>query len=168
MKPDLFWIPGPWRGRLAITPRPRGGDWLEDEAKAWKQAGISTVISLLETSEEAQLGLLDERHAAEDHGIEFISFPIPDRGVPASRRDAVSLIGRIASQLETGRNIAVHCRQSVGRSGLIAAGVLMTSGRSADEAFRAVSSARGVLVPETAEQRRWAKQLPSRSPVARI
>ena len=159
MKADLFWIPGPWRGRLAIASRPRGGDWLDDEASAWRQADIDVVVSLLENDEAAQLDLLRERQAAEDHAINFISFPIPDRGVPSSMQEAVSLIAGIGAQLDAGKNVAVHCRQGIGRSGLIAAGVLMTSGASPGEAMQIVSSARGISVPETLAQRQWTEQL---------
>ena len=167
MKTDLFWIPGPWRGRLAIASRPRGGDWLDDEAGAWRQAGIDVVVSLLESDEASQLDLVGERQAAEHNGISFIAFPIPDRGVPASFGDAASLMIRIADQLDAGMNVAVHCRQGVGRSGMIAAGVLVTSGASPEEAMESVSSVRGAEVPETIEQRRWMQQLPSRLPVAK-
>ena len=159
MKADLFWVPGPWRGRLAIASRPRGGDWLDDEASAWRQAGIDVVVSLLENDEAAQFDLLPERQAAEGRGVNFISFPIPDRGVPASMQEAVSLIARIGAQLDAGKNVALHCRQGIGRSGLIAAGVLMTSGASPEEAMRIVSSARGISVPETLAQRQWTEQL---------
>jgi hypothetical protein len=51
MNPDLFWIPGPWRGRLAVVMRPRGGDRLEDEADAWRRAGLDVIVSLLEKDE---------------------------------------------------------------------------------------------------------------------
>ena len=165
MKADLFWIPGPWGGRLAIASRPRGGDWLDDEASAWRQADVDVVVSLLENDEAAQLGLLHERQVAEDHAINFISFPIPDRGVPASMQEAVSLIARIGAQLDAGKNVAIHCRQGIGRSGLIAAGVLMTSGASPEEAMQIVSSARGISVPETLAQRQWTEQLLSALPV---
>jgi len=164
MRADLFWIPGPWRGRLAIAARPRGGDWLDDEASAWRRAGINVVVSLLEDEEAAQLDLVDERQAAEGRAIGFVSFPIPDRGVPASTEAAIEVIARIAAQLEAGKNVAVHCRQGVGRSGLIATGVLMNSGLQAEEAMDAVSSARGIAVPETVEQRRWIEQLASSVP----
>jgi hypothetical protein len=33
MKPELFWIPTPSPGRLAMAPRPRGGDWLDEFAE---------------------------------------------------------------------------------------------------------------------------------------
>jgi protein-tyrosine phosphatase len=132
MKPDLFWIPGPWRGNLAVVPRPRGGDWLEDEARAWQQAGIGVIVSLLETDEAAGLDLAKEPDAAKSNNIRFISFPIPDRGVPASQENALSFLAAIASILDDGQNVAIHCRQSVGRSGLIAAGLLVRSGMDAD------------------------------------
>lgn len=160
MKADLFRIPGPWRGQLAIAAKPRGGDWLDGEASDWRRADLDVIVSLLETEEAVQLGLLDERRAAEGHELRFISFPIPDRGIPSSLEDALSLIGEITSQLEAGKNVAVHCRQGVGRSGLIASGVLIASGTIPQQAMQIVSSARGVPVPETTEQRRWAERLP--------
>src|SRR6267142_4563107 len=100
MNPDLFWIPGPWRGRLAVVTRPRGGDWLEDEASGWHRAGLDVVVSLLENEEAAQLDLAREGQFAKSEGIEFISFPIPDRGVPESMPGALMLLRKIAGALE--------------------------------------------------------------------
>jgi protein-tyrosine phosphatase len=159
MSPDLFWIAGPWRGRLAIATRPRGGDWLGDEMNGWRRTGIDVVISLLESDEADQLGLSEESKVAEAEGIHFLSFPIPDRGVPASVPAAISLMADVASSLDEGKNVAVHCRQGIGRSGLIAAGVLATSGVSPENAIEAVSSARGLAVPETPGQHLWVKEL---------
>jgi protein-tyrosine phosphatase len=166
MSPDLFWIPGPWRGRIAVASRPRGGDWLKDEAIGWRRAGVDVVVSLLERDEASQLDLLDEARAAEANGIRFVSFPIPDRGVPASVPEARSLIADIARALREGKNVAVHCRQGIGRSGLIAAGALMASGINPEHAVKVVSSARGLTVPETAEQRSWLEHLASKSVIA--
>lgn len=165
MKPDLYWIPGPWRGRLAVVTRPRGGDWLEDEASSWRSASIDVLVSLLENDEAAQLDLLDESSAAEAKGIRCISFPIPDRGVPHSTAAAIALMADVANALEQGRNVAIHCRQSIGRSGLIAAGVLTTSGIAPDQAIEIVSTARGLTVPETADQRLWLQRLPAKQAV---
>src|SRR3954465_7018202 len=116
MKPKLFWIPGQWRGKLAVASRPRGGDWLEDEIKGLRKAGLDIVVSLLENNEAAQLGLDQEGDVAEETGVRFILFPIPDRGVPASTQDALSLFSTLAAALEEGKNVAVHCRQGIGRS----------------------------------------------------
>jgi protein-tyrosine phosphatase len=161
MIPTLFWIPGPWRGRLAVAARPRGGDWLEGEALGWRRAGVDVVVSLLEQNEAHELGLDREKEAAEANGIHFVSFPIPDRGTPKSTQGALSLLKNIERLLRGGKSVAVHCRQGLGRSGLIAAGALIGGGVSVENAIHAVSAARGETVPETAEQLRWIQGLPS-------
>jgi protein-tyrosine phosphatase len=159
MNPDLFWIPGPWKGRLAIVARPRGGDWLDDEARGWRRVGLDVVVSLLEEDEAMQLGLEHEDLAAAANGVKLVSFPIPDRGVPASTAHGVALLKDIVRTLAEGRNVAIHCRQGIGRSGLIAAGALVSAGIDPDKAMQTVSEARGVSVPETAAQHRWVHQL---------
>ena len=162
MNPDLFWIPGPWRGRLAVATRPRGGDWLEDEVNGWRRAGLDIVVSLLEQDEAAQLELGQEGDVAKSKGVRFVSFPVPDRGVPASTQAALSLLSNLAAALEEGKNVAIHCRQGIGRSGLIAAGLLVTSGLDVGKAIDVVSTARGQNVPETPAQLQWIRHLPSR------
>ena len=165
MAPELFWIPGPWRGRLAISSRPRGGDWLEDEVRAWQRANVDVVVSLLEREEQTELGIQEEGPRVEAAGLRFVSFPIPDRGVPASQLAAASLLHDLGRDLESGKTVAVHCRQGVGRSGLIAAGALILAGTDAASALRTVSAARGLDVPETPEQRLWIERLPVDRPV---
>jgi len=93
--------------------------------------------------------------AAESRALQFVSFPIPIAEFPASTREALSLIAGIAGALEEGRNAAVHCRQGIGRSGLIAAGVLMYFGASPEQADARGQRHRGTAVPETSEQRQW-------------
>lgn len=159
--PDLFWIPGPWRGRLAISTRPRGGDWLEDEVQGWKRAGVDVVVSLLEPAEDEALQLQQEAQLSESKGLRFVHFPIPDRGVPDFPAPAGALLRELVFDLEQGKQVAVHCRQGIGRSGLIAAGVLVMAGVPAEGALQIVSGARGLTIPETPEQRRWIERLPA-------
>ena len=108
MTSDLFWIVGPWRGRLAIAARPRGGDWLQDEVSGWRRASIDVVVSLLESDEADELDLVDESKVAGANGIQFISFPIPDRSVPASVPASLMLIANVSSALDEGKNAAVQ------------------------------------------------------------
>ncbi len=161
MKPTVYWIPGPWRGRLAVVGRPRGGDWLRDETRGWRDAGIDTVVSLLEADEAETLGLTGEQTCVESSGLSFLSFPIPDRTAPASTVDAVAFLRGVREALEAGKNVAVHCRQGIGRSGLVAAGVLVLAGLRPEEALQKVSAARGEAVPETPAQLRWVRSLPA-------
>jgi protein-tyrosine phosphatase len=159
MTTELFWIDGPWPGRLAIALRPRGGDWLDEEIRGWRKAGINTVASLLTVEESADLGLDAERAACEANGVEFRSLPIVDRSVPRSHADTVEFLLELEGVLSRGSNVAVHCRQGIGRSGLIAAGLLIEAGLTPDEAVRGVSEARQLTVPETEEQRIWIDRL---------
>lgn len=159
--PVLYWIDGPWPGRLAIATRPRGADWLDDEAAGWRRAGVDVIVSLLEPHEAELLGLSDEAMAAENQEIRFVSFPIPDRDVPPSTAAAVTVIREILSSLEASRTVAIHCRQGVGRSGLIASGVLIAAGVPVESALATVGAARGQTVPETAPQLAWIRGLGS-------
>ncbi len=159
MKPDLYWIPGPWRGRLAILGRPRGGDWLRDEARGWKLAGLDVVVSLLEAEEASQLELDGERQAADANQVVYLSHPIPDRGLPRSSAEARLLLRQIVDHLEHGQSVGIHCRQGIGRSGMIAAGALILAGQGAQQAVQTVTQARGREIPETPEQLRWVQTL---------
>lgn len=153
------WVPGPWEGRLGIVPRPRGGDWLEDDLRAWRDAGLDVIVSLLTPEEADELGLQDEAALGCDQGLEFHSFPIPDRGVPESRAAMEELVRAIGRALQSGRNVAVHCRQGIGRSSLLVASALVSAGESPDEAFRRIEAVRRIPVPETEAQRLWVEQL---------
>jgi protein-tyrosine phosphatase len=159
MKADLYWVPGPWPGRLAIAPRPRGGDWLADDLAAWRRAGVGVVVSLLTPDEVADLDLADEDRLGRAAGMDVVSFPITDRGVPPSTAAAAGLFATLAGALAAGTSVLVHCRQGIGRSAVIAAGLLVRAGLDADAALRRVADARGLPVPETDDQRRWVAAL---------
>jgi protein-tyrosine phosphatase len=135
--------------------RPRTGDWLPDEVGGWKAEGIHTVVSLLEPGEVAALGLREVPSLCRAAGLEFVSFPIPDRGVPESMRQTDRLVREICAALRAGRGVGVHCRAGIGRSALIAACVLVRGGYAVDDAFATIARARGVAVPDTETQRAW-------------
>jgi protein-tyrosine phosphatase len=132
--------------------RPRAGDWLEDEIENWRAAGVQVVVSLLEPSEEAELGLQAEADACRSRGIEFIRFPIADRGVPSDRKAALELAQTLGRSEQA---IAIHCRAGIGRSSLMAALVLIHRGVTPDTAFGLIQAARGVAVPDTDQQLDW-------------
>lgn len=159
MNTEYYWIEGPWKGRLAIVPRPRGGDWLEDETHSWHEAGLDTIVSLLTPHEIEEFDLGREEELSQAQDIEFISFPIPDREVPASRESTIALAHKLEAALTSGKGVGLHCRQGIGRSSLIAACVVVTSGENATEAFERISTARGRPVPDTIEQKEWVKAL---------
>jgi len=151
----LHWVDGPWPGKLALAARPRGGEWLSDEITGWQSAGVDTVFSLLTPEEEEDLELTEEEAQAEAHGVKFLSFPILDRQVPTSEGELTRGLEKLEAELAAGRNVVLHCRQGIGRTGLVTACLFLTKGLDSEAAVKRLSAARGISVPETPEQRRW-------------
>jgi protein-tyrosine phosphatase len=166
MRADIYWIDDLPRGRLAIVGRPRAGDWLADEISGWTAIGLSDVVLLLENDEVRALGLEQEAAITMKAGLSFERFPIPDRGVPVSADAAVQLFDNIASKIANGRSVGVHCRAGIGRSGLVTASVLLRLGISESDAWQRVSTARGLRVPDTDEQRAWLRRTVARRKIA--
>jgi protein-tyrosine phosphatase len=152
---NLYWVDGPWTGKLALAARPRGGEWLEDEIANWVREGVDAVLSLLTVEEEQELDVGNEAAQAKAHGVEFLSFPIADRQVPSSEDNLTRLLEQVDRKLSSGKSVLMHCRQGIGRVGLVAACLLLTKGLNAEMALNRLAAARGVPLPETPEQRRW-------------
>lgn len=150
---QTWWIPTNTRGRLGITPRPRGGDWLPDEISAWRRAGVDTVVSLLTPAEVEEFDLHDEPNEAQQQGLAFCSIPIQDRGVPDIT--VLEPLGWLRQALLDGKSVVVHCRQSIGRSAVLTALLLLSLGENPENVFSLITQARGRDVPDTVEQRDW-------------
>jgi len=154
----MFVVPLATHGALCIVKRPRGGDWLDDDIAGLARDGIGVVVSLLTADEQLELGLEHEAAACGRSGINFLPLPVPDRGSPDDTPAFIRDVRRVAKLLRDGANVAVHCRQSVGRSGLLAVAVALSLGASLDAALDVVSKARSMRVPETKEQEDWLRR----------
>ncbi len=155
MATELYWAKGPWPGKLAMSPRPRGGEWLEDEISCWHRQGVDTVVSMLTPPEEQDLNLVNEAPTVLTQGLHFHSLPVLDRQTPDSLGPFITVLDRLNAELAAGRNLVIHCRQGVGRAGLLAACLLIANGIAPDAAMRQLTAVRGVPVPETQQQRDW-------------
>jgi hypothetical protein len=152
---DIYWINVSLPGRLGITSRPRGNDWLDDEIHTWRHSGVEIIVSALTPVEEMELGLSQERQICQNKGIEYISLPIPDRQLPPQNPAFLTALEKLAQRIHNGKCIVIHCRMGIGRASLIAASVLTFWGISADDAFAAIEQTRGCPVPDTPAQREW-------------
>jgi protein-tyrosine phosphatase len=159
MKVDVYWIIGGSKPLLGIMPRPRGGDWLEDEINSLGTQGVDVLVSLLTPVEVEELGLADEAAACRRLGIQFHSFPISDRSVPDSTPAALEFVRMLGQLLVDGKTVVIHCRAGIGRFSMIAAAVLIWKGATPTSALGQIASARGCPVPDTAEQFEWVRHL---------
>jgi len=135
---------------------------LADEVASLRKAGLDCVVSLLDSGEIFDLDLGDEEELCKKAGMEFVSFPITDRGVPPSVDSILPLVDGIVARLAAGKAVGVHCRVGIGRSGLISACVLLRQGMAYADVFPALSQARGVSVPDTSAQEDWVRGFAAR------
>src|SRR5438128_2150896 len=102
MQVKIYWIDGLESGRLGIMPRPRGGDWLEDEIQSLKMSSVDAVVSLLEPEEITELDIAEEKSLCDANGISYLSFPIRDRNIPLSKHNALEFARMVANLLQDG------------------------------------------------------------------
>lgn len=146
-------------GKLGMTARPKGGEWLSDEIQKLVNFNISTIISHLEQDEESELDITDESVLCRQNAIDFISYPIKDRNVPKDLNSYLDLITEIDKRLDKGEKIVIHCRMGIGRTGITAASVLTKNGWGENEVFRCLSEIRTLEMPDTQEQIEFIKEI---------
>jgi predicted protein tyrosine phosphatase len=152
---EVFRIDSIGKGCLAIMAHPASAGNAAGTIREIAEAGFHQVLSLLEPAEADLLGLAQEAELVTGQSMQFVSFPIPDMGLPACSEDFAQLVQRLFTQIEAGTNTLIHCRGGIGRSGLLASAVLIVGGRDIQVAFARVSRMRGMRVPETAQQGDW-------------
>lgn len=152
MGAEIYWVRCDTPGRLAIMPRPRGGEWLEDDLQSLRSEGVDVVVSLLQPEEVAELDLIREEALCRAVGMEYLSHPVRDHDVPSAPDPADLLVRELGQRLRRRRNVAIHCRAGIGRSATLAACALAQCGLPLHEALLRLAEARGFAVPETPEQ----------------
>jgi len=151
----IYWIPKLHYGSLGMMARPRGNDWLEDEIRHLRMQGVDVVVSLLERDEVYELGLQKEADFCHQKEIEFISFPLPDRGLPEDERGFMRLAKTLSEGLEKGQRITIHCRMGIGRTSLLCATIMVLQGANPTTIFEHLSTVRTLEVPDTEDQKAW-------------
>jgi ADP-ribosyl-[dinitrogen reductase] hydrolase len=87
-------------------------------------------------------------------GIEWFQLPIPDAGVPDKNFEALwSNAGpRLRKILSDGQNIVIHCKGGLGRTGTIAARLLVEFGADPKSAIESVRKARQGAIENSAQE----------------
>lgn len=142
-------------GSISLMPKPPGGSQLPAYIQFLKSRNIDVLVSLLQYEEIISHSLLNEGIECEELSIEFINFPIKDHSTPQFIIPFNHLIEQLVKRIESKKNIAIHCYAGIGRTGLIAASILIKMGIQVDEALIKLSQTRGLRVPETIQQITW-------------
>jgi protein-tyrosine phosphatase len=129
-------------GSLWLSGMPgRYGTWREFEEKA-KASGLGVIVCLTPRDEIDELSP-DYGAAVRRGGASFdwVHLPVPNFGVPPNAQAFRDAIERIASRIEKGDSVLMHCAAGMGRTGSAAACVLKALGLSSQDALERVRAA---------------------------
>jgi len=134
----------------------KSGHWHRDLAADLarvQQWGTCMVVSLIEEHEFSDLEVEALPHDVEHLGMKWRHLPIRDLSLPGKRfNDLWPEVGQeIMAALQAGQRIFLHCKGGLGRTGTVAACLLIESGMPAEEAIVQVRLARPNTI-ETAIQ----------------
>ena len=109
-----------------------------------KAVGAGAVITLMPEDEMASNAVANLGELCAAAGLQWFHLPIADDHPPGADFAAAWEAQRSAVHqlLDTGGRIAIHCKGGSGRTGLMAAQILIERGRSKDEARAAVKALR--------------------------
>jgi ADP-ribosyl-[dinitrogen reductase] hydrolase len=138
---------------------------------AW---GAAAVVSLVEDSELRQLQIWDLEKEVRRRFMEWHYLPIRDVSVPDSgfERSWIADAARLQALIGACANVLIHCKGGLGRTGMVAARLLVERGVDPEAAMREVRVVRPNAI-ETPDQENWVRQgsrfeasIPARDPGA--
>jgi ADP-ribosyl-[dinitrogen reductase] hydrolase len=138
------------------------GPWKRDldlDLQAIRDWGARALVSLIEEHEFDLLGVPDLPAKVRVLGIIWIHLPIVDLGVPDWRfeEEWEMAAANLSSILGNGGRIVLHCRAVLGRTGTIAARLLVGFGITPREAIAKVRQARPGAI-QTWEQEQYVRR----------
>lgn len=148
-------------GRLGLTICPgkkdAGRGWdrdLEEDLAAIKRWGATTVVTLIEDHEFEMLGIQDLGAQVAVQGMMWHHLPIRDVDVPDQRFEcAWTATGpELHHRINAGERVLIHCRGGLGRTGLIAARILVERGCPPRDAINRVRAVRPHAIETSAQE----------------
>lgn len=154
MDDDIAWVsPRGFSGTVGMLPFPglvilrRGersidSDCQERVLDRLAAKGVTLLVSLLDTGECEPDDVEHLQDAAGTRGIRIALAPIADFCAPETSSYWTELAGTVLPELALGASVAFCCLAGAGRSGMMAARVLIAAGSDASAAIASVRSAR--------------------------
>ena len=139
-----------------VQPEALNGPWardLQQDLLAIHTWGAAALVNLLEDTEmhELQVPHLGE---AVEKSMAYFHLPIRDADIPGPDFErSWNMVGaELRRRLLAGEKILIHCKGGLGRTGLVAARLLVELGLDPEDAIRRVRKARPGSIETTAQE----------------
>ncbi|GAA4900198.1 hypothetical protein [Ferrimonas pelagia] len=137
--------------KLALHPAPGLEGELAADIQTLKAAGVTAVVTTLTEPEMAEFGVAALGETVKALGLTWFHLPVQDKSLPAEAFDArwPQAQLQLHALLKAGERVSVHCRGGTGRTGLVAAKLVLSAGADWDKTLEAIRTARpGALSAE--------------------
>jgi ADP-ribosyl-[dinitrogen reductase] hydrolase len=131
---------------------------LETDMSAIKEWQTTCLVTLMEDHEFELLGVKQLPFKAQEHCLNWFHLPIRDVSIPDARfHGSWPDIGlHLMDDLKDGGRVVIHCRGGLGRSGIVAALLLIEAGMDSRSAVEVVREARPGAI-ETIQQEAYVR-----------
>ncbi|WP_330212579.1 cyclin-dependent kinase inhibitor 3 family protein [Pseudomonas sp. Z18(2022)] len=132
-------------GTLIFTPCPGTQDEpLQQALGTLKNAGARAIVSLMADTELTQNGVGELGRQVQAAGLAWFQLPIEDDEAPDAEFEAKwqKALPALSELLEANQAIAIHCKGGSGRTGLVAAKLMIDRGCSRTRAVELVQQLR--------------------------
>jgi len=130
---------------------------LDEDLRVLAAANVRVLVCLVTAAELAWAGVSSLRAKAQALGIIVHHVPIADQGVPTLTQ-AGTLVTSIQESLNQADRVVIHCMGGLGRSGLLAACVLVARGIQPETAIQTIRACRSPRAIESHAQEQFVHQ----------
>jgi protein-tyrosine phosphatase len=154
----------PWGGRLYLMSCP-GRQGMDDQGRVWRRDlqadldqlahhGIEAVITLLPEEEMQHYQVLDLPQAIAKRDWVWWHWPVTDRAIADEHisKQIQATAPKLRDILQKGGGIAIHCAAGLGRTGTLAAQLLVMQGVEPDQAILEIRQARRGSIETLAQE----------------
>ncbi len=145
MKHPFNYLPLENGSNLIFTPCPGTKEvGLQVSLEQLAAAGASAILTLMPKEEMQRNAVVDMPELCAQLALQWFHLPIEDDHAPEQEFTAAWNVAKekVHALLASGKSIAIHCKGGSGRTGLVAAQILLERGASLDEVIERVRAIR--------------------------